>query len=154
VKELLKTLVESKRVKDIDDFVLLQVLDQLSMFGSWTQNKTIPKYLFKYCRTLKTVQATACVRAIHEETVRAVRDVKRAMEKDVVDAYMPDCAPLVNVCLILTTFSVVSTFSLLCPFFIEFYPHSWKFVHFLLNFIYICKSLSIISVILSTWLQL
>lgn len=63
----------------------------------WLPNtkQIIFKFLFEYSRILKIVQATRWVMAIHEETIKGVRDTKRAMEKGVADVYMSH-APLVN----------------------------------------------------------
>ena len=86
-------LVESDRVGDIEDFVLLQILYQLSMIWLPNTKQTISKYLFKYSRILESVQATIWAMAIHEETIRGVLDAKRAMEKGDANVYMSGCAP-------------------------------------------------------------
>ena len=93
MEELLKTLVESESIGDIDEFVLLQILYQLSMIWLPYTKQTISEYLVKYYCTLESVHAMAWARAIHKEIIRGVRDAKRAMEKGVADVYMSGCAP-------------------------------------------------------------
>ena len=113
MEELLTTLVESNRIGDIEDFVLLLILYQLSMIWLPNTKQAISKYLFKYCNTLKSVQVVAWAMSIHEKTIRGVQDAKRAMEKGTADVYMYDFA-LVNVSLILTIFfSLVHFFLIL-----------------------------------------
>jgi len=97
MEELLTRLVKSDRFGDIEDFVLRMI---------WLSNAkhTISKYFFKYWRTLETVQATLWAMTIYEETIKVVRDAKRAMEKGDADVCMSGCAPLFNVSLTLLIF--------------------------------------------------
>ncbi|ONK55642.1 uncharacterized protein A4U43_UnF600 [Asparagus officinalis] len=95
VEQLLLKLVQSADRRDVKDFVLLQILYQLSMIWSPNSVSGIPRHLFKYVDSIEQVNNTAWGTYIFSETSDAIERALKGPEAGKTTLYLQGCTPLV-----------------------------------------------------------
>ncbi|XP_020256625.1 uncharacterized protein LOC109833385 [Asparagus officinalis] len=94
VDGLLEMLVDSKSHKDVEDFVLLQILYQCSMIWCPSSVQGVPRHLFKYVGSIKRVKSVAWGRFIFSEIKEGI-DIALVGLKEPGVTYVPGCMPLI-----------------------------------------------------------
>ncbi|XP_020275874.1 uncharacterized protein LOC109850304 [Asparagus officinalis] len=97
VEDLLLKLVLSSDRRDVKDFVLLQILYQLSMIWCPSSVSGVPRHLFKYVDSIEQVNNTAWGTYIFSETSDAIERALKGPEPGKTTLYLQGCTPLVCV---------------------------------------------------------
>ncbi|XP_020258868.1 uncharacterized protein LOC109835294 [Asparagus officinalis] len=95
VEDLLLKLVLSSDRRDVKDFVLLQILYQLSMIWCPSSVSGVPRHLFKYVDSIEQVNNTAWGTYIFSETSDAIERALKGPEPGKTTLYLQGCTPLV-----------------------------------------------------------
>lgn len=96
VEELLQSLVESRKKKDIEDFVLLQILYQCSLMWCPSSVQGIPRLLFKYVDSIERVRNVAWGKYIYDQTKKGIKIAREGLHRSGI-SYVPGCMPLIPV---------------------------------------------------------
>ncbi|XP_020258866.1 uncharacterized protein LOC109835296 [Asparagus officinalis] len=95
VEDQLMKLVQSTDRQDVKDFVLLQILYQLSMIWCPSSVLSIPKHLFKYVDSIKHANNTAWGTYIFSDTFNVIEKALKGLGPGKKIVYLQGCTQLV-----------------------------------------------------------
>ncbi|XP_020246587.1 uncharacterized protein LOC109824406 isoform X3 [Asparagus officinalis] len=93
LEALLKRLVRSRKRTDVFDFVMLQILYQLTMIWTLTARMNAPRHMFKYIDRLDMVDNLSWATIIYKELWDSFKAAKIAKKGQ---TYLIGCAPLLS----------------------------------------------------------
>ncbi|XP_020258242.1 uncharacterized protein LOC109834618 [Asparagus officinalis] len=93
LEALLEKLVRSKKKSDVSDFVMLQILYQLTMIWTPTARMNAPRHMFKYVARVDAVDHFPWATIIYKELWDSFKAVKKATKGL---TYLSGCAPLLS----------------------------------------------------------